>query len=300
MSRIAIWAANTGLFVLCCYLAASIINEVAAEALIPTASPQAVARQEPAAAGRSWQDRQAIVERDLFASSQTATAEAQPAPGALEEEYEETQLPLQLLGTAASSQASLSWAAVEDQKNREHRVVRVGDLLLEEAQVVAIERRRIVLERDGRREQLALDEEGNGASPSVRRVSSRGRDLSALRQRIQRAQARRSPTRVNPAAADVDIAGRNPAEIFSSARILPKYDQGQMVGIELNNVKPGSLFEEVGIQDGDVITQFNGIEIDSPQGSAQVLRELTQAGSFEVNVVGADGQERTLTYEVPR
>jgi len=300
MSRIAIWAANTGLFVLCCYLAASIINEVAAEALIPTASPRAAAPQEPAASGRSWRDRQAIVERDLFASSQTATAEAQPIPGALEEEYEETQLPLQLLGTAASSQASLSWAAVEDQKNREHRVVRVGDLLLDEAQVVAIERRRIVLERDGRREQLALDEEENGASPSVRRVSSGGRDLSALRQRIQRAQARRSPTRVNPAAADVDIAGRNPAEIFSSARILPKYDQGQMVGIELNNVKPGSLFEEVGIQDGDVITQFNGIEIDSPQGSAQVLRELTEAGSFEVNVIGADGQERTLTYEVPR
>jgi type II secretory pathway component PulC len=71
-----------------------------------------------------------------------------------------------------------------------------------------------------------------------------------------------------------------------------------MVGIQLNNVKEGSLFQDIGIQDGDTITQFNGIQIDSPQGSAEVLRELTQAERFEVTVTGADGKARTLTYEV--
>jgi hypothetical protein len=47
-----------------------------------------------------------------------------------------------------------------------------------------------------------------------------------------------------------------------------------------------------------VITQFNGIDIDSPQGSAEVLRELTQAEVFELQVMGSDGSPRTLTYQV--
>jgi type II secretory pathway component PulC len=69
-----------------------------------------------------------------------------------------------------------------------------------------------------------------------------------------------------------------------------------MVGIQLNNVKAGSLFEEAGIRDGDVITQFNGIQIDNPQASAQVLRELTEADRFEVSVTREDGSQETLSF----
>ncbi len=97
---------------------------------------------------------------------------------------------------------------------------------------------------------------------------------------------------------DLDSAGRNPAALFSQARILPKYEAGQMIGVQLNNVKEDSLFSKVGIQSGDIITSFNGIDINSPQESAKVLREFSTAPTFELVVQGADGGERTLTYEV--
>ena len=97
---------------------------------------------------------------------------------------------------------------------------------------------------------------------------------------------------------DVQSVANNPAALFSQARILPKYEEGQMVGVQLNSIQAGSLFEQIGIQNGDTITEFNGIQITSQQDSAAVLRQLTEASEFNVTVTGADGQPRRLTYEL--
>jgi general secretion pathway protein C len=79
--------------------------------------------------------------------------------------------------------------------------------------------------------------------------------------------------------------------------MLPKYDNGQMVGFQLNAVQPGSFWEQMGIQSGDVVTMFNGQRIDSPESSAAVFKQITEARSVNVVVQGSDGRERTLTYE---
>ena len=71
-----------------------------------------------------------------------------------------------------------------------------------------------------------------------------------------------------------------------------------MVGVQLNSIKPGSLFEQIGIRDGDTITEFNGIQVTGQQESTQVLRELTEAEEFDVIVTGADGSTRPLHYEL--
>jgi general secretion pathway protein C len=91
----------------------------------------------------------------------------------------------------------------------------------------------------------------------------------------------------------LDDAIRNPADLFSQARILPKWEDGQMVGVQVSAIKPGSLFEELGIADGEVITQLNGIEINSPEASAEVMLELSEAKELNVTVLGEDG-EKTL------
>ena len=89
---------------------------------------------------------------------------------------------------------------------------------------------------------------------------------------------------------------RDPSELLSQARVIPKYEEGQMVGLQVNGIKPGSLFQEIGLQDGDVITQFNGIAIDSPDQSARIFQELASASEFNVVVRGADGTESTKNF----
>lgn len=308
MGRIAIWSANSCLFVLCCWLVAASLNQVAAAMLTPAAAAPLRASAEPVVSQRSFADRQVILDRKLFDVS-TLVPTAPPTDE--QEELEATRLPLRLLGTVASSRPELSWAAVEDQDQRKEVVVKLGDPLAGQAKVVGIERRRIILDNRGQREELALEENaGEAPTPRSARARSMRRPNRPSRSAARPARPANNPAgeaRVRRLAENrfqvnredvVELAGRNPAEIFSSARILPKYEGGQMVGIQLNNVKEGSLFQEIGIQDGDTITQFNGIQIDSPQGSAEVLRELTQAERFEVTVTSADGKPRTLTYEV--
>ena len=89
---------------------------------------------------------------------------------------------------------------------------------------------------------------------------------------------------------------RDPSELLNQARVVPKFEQGQMVGLQANGIKPGSLFQEVGIQEDDVITQFNGIAISSPEQSAKIFEELANAGEFNVVVRGADGAETVKTF----
>lgn len=315
MGRILSWIANGVLGVLCCFLVArtglELVGAALATAPAPSARPASGQAGQPApVAVRAARDRQVILERNLFnVSTLVAT---QPVVEE-EEDLEATKLPLKLLGTAAASDSALSWAAVEDLETRQHLVVRPDDLLKQQAKVVRIERGRIVLENGSRREELALGEPESGAGrPPGAAASAAGArpapmpasmtppvapppmpDNANLGTRVRRL----ADNRFSVARSDVANLARNPATLFSQARMLPKYENGQMTGLQLNAIQPGSLWEQVGIQSGDTVTMFNGQRIDSPESSAAVLKQLTEARSLNVVVQGADGRERTLTYE---
>jgi general secretion pathway protein C len=87
---------------------------------------------------------------------------------------------------------------------------------------------------------------------------------------------------------------RSPAAIFSGARILPKYEDGEMVGIELSKIKPGSLYEKAGLQDGDVLMELNGVTIDNPSASKQLLDAFTNAEDIELKVRDPSGQTKSM------
>jgi general secretion pathway protein C len=303
LNRIVLWGVNAALAVLCCWIAAGLLADVAAELLAPAPTLIAASAPTPAPAPRTWQSRQAILDRNLFKAS-TATP---PSGEAIAEELAATKLPLKLLGTVAAGDERRSWAAVEDLEKRQHLVVRVQDRLQGKAEVVRIERRRIVLRNGGRLEELALDE-GQTPQAGAARTAATGNARSYGRADRRAAMAptgsaaervqRLAENRFGVQREDVDSVANNPAALFSQARILPKYDEGKMVGVQLNAIKAGSLFEQIGIRDGDTITELNGVQITSQQDSAAVLRELTSATSFNVTVTGSDGSTRQLTYEV--
>ena len=107
MNRYAIWAVNAGLFALCCFLVAGVISEVAAARLLPDASSLDARAPAPRAPRRPRPDRGAIVARNLFDSTEFEAPA--PEPEAVQEDLEETRLPLRLLGTAASEDKTLAW-----------------------------------------------------------------------------------------------------------------------------------------------------------------------------------------------
>jgi type II secretory pathway component PulC len=84
------------------------------------------------------------------------------------------------------------------------------------------------------------------------------------------------------------------AKILSSARITPDYIEGKMRGMKVDAIKAESIFERIGFQNGDVITEVNGIVIDRISATNAIFEELTSADSIETSVLRG-GQALTLS-----
>ena len=287
MKRVLILAANVTLVILCCFLASGVIADVFSAVLDPVAAEASPAPSPSAPATRSPADRQVILSRNLFNVSTLNPDPIDPE----DESYEKTKLPLRLLGTAAAHDPALSWAAVEDLDTQQHLVVRVDQSIKGGAKVVRIERRRIVLQNGAKLEELGL--EGDEPAPTrTARRPSRNRRPSA-RGNLERLAENRFAVKRE----ELQDLTTNPSALFSQARILPKYEGGQMVGVQVSGIKPGSWFEQAGIQNGETITSVNGAEIGA-DGAPALFREITNGSATRVTVRGTDGSERELNVDI--
>lgn len=256
----------------------------------------------PPPQARQWAEIAQIIDRNLFNASTLA-----PSAVTAAEKYEKTRLPLLLRATLAAGDAS--WAVFEDQGSRRHLVARVNqELCRPTAQVPCafgsvilqrVERCRVVVQNQGRREELRLETLAacaEGGIASVPRNSTPVAPAARGRAALGGAVERLAENRFAVPRAEVANAAANPAALFSQARILPRYDQGKMVGVQLNAIRPGSLFAQVGIQDGDVVTQVNGVTVATPEDSQRLLNEFASGNALNVTVTGRDGQVRQLEY----
>jgi general secretion pathway protein C len=276
MARYVSWVVNLGLVALSCWFVAQTVLLGVDAWFSPPPTGEALAAAQPPPGSGAAPDAQRILARNLFNASTLAPQTPIVDP---EEELEATKLPLTLLGTAASDVPELSWAAIDE--SQQTRVVRPKDGLANgRATVVRIERRRVVLDEGGALRELNLaEEDGPAGAPAPLRAAARANPRRPAR----------APAPPVDATAVPAPSGRTPAQLFQDARILPKYTEGQMVGVQISSIKPGGVFEKMGLQDGDVITELNGIRIDSPEQSSKILLQLTSTEQFRLEVDRAGG-----------
>ena len=156
MRRILIRAANVLLLAGCAFVTAGIGNQWVAQSLQPAVTA-AQRLEAPAPAGpRPWSDRQRILDRNLFGAQLEGEA---PPVEEITEDIEETKLPLKLIGTIAGPK-EVARAAIQDVRARKSEVVRPGDTLASHPRVRIdrIDRGRVLLMNQGRREELLLEE----------------------------------------------------------------------------------------------------------------------------------------------
>ena len=49
---------------------------------------------------------------------------------------------------------------------------------------------------------------------------------------------------------------------------------GSILGFLLDQIDPGSLYEKMGFRNGDIITEIDGMQLDSPSSALSVLQSL--------------------------
>jgi general secretion pathway protein C len=288
MGQLGIRIVNVALFTVCCFQIASVFNDVSAGYLRPGPGSFAAVAPGAAPAARAWDERQPILDRNLF-GAETFAAEplSEPEP----EELEVTTLPVTLLGTQVHSVRKNSKAAILGRGSRQHELLHEGDTFEKhpEARIIRIERGRVILRNEGRREELLL-----AAACAADTRSTPAPDRSARRRS-------RRPSKSTPAATSASLTerlrdlqksksrsepsdGRDLASILRQGRLVPQFAEGssQMVGMELRDIEPGSIYEKVGLNEGDIITSVNGIVLDNAGAVSKVLPELASAEQLEI------------------
>jgi len=297
MVRYLSWLANTLLFALCCFLVADTANAIIAALLSQSPAWAVESGPRGGSQSRSWGDRQQITQRNLFHSAELAANASAPAPPT-DEDLKETQLPLKLWGTIAAEDSALSWASVEETGKGVISAVRVGDQI-QSATIVGIERRFVILLENGSRRSLSLDEDDAGGKS----LASSGRSKPPTRATTARSTRRTSArTPRSLAAVKTEASVGKATSLYSQARIVPQIDpQTNLVtGLQLSAIQSGSVFEEVGIQNGEVIVEINGVPVSDMGPSTKIMSALTDSEEVPVVTVDPNGERHSRLITPPR
>ncbi len=271
--------------------AAYLAVETAYKTVTPVPSPEAlvssVYQAEPPVAEAGKQTRAdygVIVERNLFGS--TTAEEISETKEIDVDALEYTELDLVLLGTVAGSNGEISYAVIGDRSGREQELYREGDEVAG-ARLVKIMRTKVVLRVEDRDEVLAMENDMDGA-----RSAPAGK---AWDQRRSGTGASASGEAVVLKRSEVDAAVRDMGRLMTDARLRPFFSGGDLDGVAISNIVSGSIFQKLGLRNGDVIREIDGRALRSPEDILNVYRNLESGSEVTVNIKRR-GREELLQY----
>ena len=226
-------------------------------------------------------DRQLISQMPSWHLMGVAQQGSQPVPVNTPVEAPETKLNLILKGALASNDPEHARAIIADPRGKEEQYA-VGEQLPGNAELSEIHPDRVILKRNGRFETLRLPRDKSSSNTvASRRVSARPSASPRARLNAARQQLKQ---------------GRN---LPNLVRATPKRGaDGKTVGYTLSPGRDPDLFEQVGLQAGDVAIQINDIKLDNPTDSARALKSMQSGESASVTVM-RDGQEQVLSLVWP-
>jgi general secretion pathway protein C len=231
------------------------------------------------------EDYNIIFARNLFNSNGVIPGEDQ-GPQDLGGVPVRTSLPFNLIGTMILSDELRSIATIEDKSASTVYPVRVTDEIPQKARIVKIEAKKVIFVNtaSGRREFIDLPETAETAP----RISLGSKAGSGIEQT--------APTQFAVSRTEIDKAMGDLNNILTQARAVPHFENGVAAGYKLFQIVPGSIYQKLGLKDGDVISGFNGQPANDPALAFQQLSDIKNQSHLELQV-SRDGKPTTFSYD---
>ncbi len=86
-------------------------------------------------------------------------------------------------------------------------------------------------------------------------------------------------------------------QFMTQIRLIPFFEGNKSAGYRIAAIRPGTTFERLGFQGGDVLQQVNGLDVSSPEKLYTIFQNLKDEKKVSVNIL-RQGQKNTLTYEI--
>jgi type II secretion system protein C len=248
-----------------------------------------------------------ISKRDIF---NEAPQESGPAPEVVEED-----LNLKLIGTSLAS-LSKPYAIIEDPTGNES-LYQLGEDVPNGGKLVGVETNRAIIQRSsGHRVAIEIPSSdmpqvppsrlGNGMG-GIRGPMLRGLP-AAMRRKLQRLgrpgpaggddnnddnsddsssniQLKKlGPGKFTVSRAEVQQTMENPSQFFSQMRAMPHFVNGRTDGFSISQVQPGSVFQQLGLQDGDLLTSIQGQPVTNPMQAMGLIQAVKTASAIDLTV----------------
>lgn len=255
----------------------------------PVRLPRGGAQQKRA---RSINDYSMIFTRNLFNSRGIIPGEETGVPSTDQGGAPvPTALPFNLIGTLILRNELRSIATIEDKSASQVYPVRIDDEIPSKAKIIKIEPRRVIFVNiaSGRREFIELPEEA-GTAPRIALGTSRGPSLGVAG--IEQT----APNQFSISRQEVDKALSNMNNILTQARCVPHFDNGIPAGYKCYQIVPGSIYDKLGIKNGDVITGFDGQAISDPSKAFEALAGIKDRSHLDLQIK-RDGKPLTFSYD---
>jgi general secretion pathway protein C len=170
----------------------------------------------------------------------------------------------------------------------------------------SVERDKVWLTRGGEREMLEILPVGSKVRASL--PPPVAGQKSAAPGPPQAAEASSPPagdirvTRLADNRYSIDEAGvaqlsGNINQYMTQVRLIPFFEGNKSAGYRIAAIRPGTTFEQLGFQGGDVLQQVNGLDVSSPEKLYTIFQNLKDEKKVSVNIL-RQGQKNTLTYEI--
>lgn len=273
------------------YFAAGTVSEIIALAVAPTpvVAPGAISHAAVPAISRPRAYYEAIVLRDVF---NLVPAPEQTAPAVVEDIH------LKLLGISRMT-GGKSFIIVQN-LNGQQALYCLGDMIPNAGNLAEVDKDRAIIEHDGRRVALELPRD---------HLSDTTEHSFPWRRAVIPAHARLGASNFDPqivnmganhyaiSRATVDHSLNNLSTLFTQIRAIPNVQDGRSNGFALSEIVPGSVFDDLGLHNGDVLTTVDGQPISDPARAIQLLNGLSNQTSIRLQVL-RNGSPLTLSYQI--
>jgi type II secretory pathway component PulC len=296
-------ALNLILVIFCAYVAARVVHNLRRPELsqAPVAASSGPILQ-VSSPPRVFAYYQPILDRNLFKS--TLVEKTEQKPEEVPDNVEESPLQARLIATVVFGDENKSSATIEDQTARKSEIYHLKDTVMNEAQVVRIERERVIVLRNGVHEALSLYEDQNAAKNAG--AAPMGGFAQSIRSGIVAPPGglrglapatTGAPGSANPPG--TRIAELNALTKFNSAnrdfRVMPHFQAGRIDGLRVFGLSTSSKWSQAGLRNGDVVRSINGQPL---AGVQQFYQAVQGSGAGPITVDVQRGPERmTFTYQ---
>jgi general secretion pathway protein C len=97
--------------------------------------------------------------------------------------------------------------------------------------------------------------------------------------------------------AAVDRNLQNMGQLFTQMRAIPNVENGKTDGFRISEVIPGSLFSQMGLRNGDVVSSVGGQALNDPTQAITLLNSLRTSSSLSITV-SRHGRPVELNYQI--